>query len=367
MIGLGEVQHQRQHPHVDAAGRDVRPPAGVDLRPAVVQHAVLQVALLGEQAAHQAREPDRAVVAGGGRRPGRRAGVARVRERGGHAFARPPSELRRRRAPAEGRRDVRGDAAVVAVRAQLREHERPVDVRLPREGHELDARTRAGAGRQAESDREPPDSARRSRRRLRAPSGRGPDLGALAGLVLVRGLRAGPLHAAGRATCVREIAARLGAAACELDAPVSEACVGREVSTATPRPRSAPEPARPAQRSPPARRRRRRRPGRSARWPTRPAPVGPVGPVGPVVPGRSDRDGSRVVLRRASTSRRCPRPPRSPALRRREAEGQRRREAAAALPLRLRLRLLAPLVPLVPAAAPAQHGEDRLARIRRRW
>ena len=32
---------------------------------------------------------------------------------------------------------------------------------------------------------------------------------------------------------MREIAARLGAEACELDAPVSEACVGREVSTAT--------------------------------------------------------------------------------------------------------------------------------------
>jgi len=61
-------------------GGDVVPAARVDLQVRVVQDAVLEILPLREQAVHQARQPDRAVVVAEGDDPVGNRGVARVRE-----------------------------------------------------------------------------------------------------------------------------------------------------------------------------------------------------------------------------------------------------------------------------------------------
>ena len=99
--------------------------------------------------------------------------------------------------------------------------------------------------------------------------------------------------ALGRATWVREIAARLGAEACELEALESEACVGREVSSATRGAVGAGAGSAGAVASDGAAE------APSSTWPVSAvvsaagavAPVAPVGPVGPVVPVASAGGG----------------------------------------------------------------------------
>ena len=136
VVRLGQVQHQREHADVHVALGDVLPPARVDLEALVVENAVLQVALLREQAVDEARQTDGAVVvterddAVGERR------VARVGERcrprvGAAAEAR-ELEGERAQAGSAGR-----DSVVVALRAECREHERPVHVRRSRIADEV--------------------------------------------------------------------------------------------------------------------------------------------------------------------------------------------------------------------------------------